>query len=160
MRVPTQDELDRWAAVASSSGNSAEGGRIVRLGAVDLITYDDGLDLRVLTPYAAIMDGREPESPDQPVMFERTSDGEIVFHLGGLTDLIQGISRDVTAPAEARQVAFELWVQITFGKQDTMLLPADTDTIEISLCDQDGRQCLSEALPPDVKVVLYSREDA
>jgi len=160
MRVPPQDELDRWAAIASSSGNSAEGGRIVRTGAVDLITYSDGLPLRLLTPHPAIMDGREPESPDQPAMFERTSDGEIVFQLGGLTDLIKGISQDPTAPAEARQIAYELLVQITFGKQDTILLPADTDTIEVSLCDDDGREWRSEALPPDSKIVLYSREDA
>ena len=61
---------------------------------------------------------------------------------------------DPTAPAEARQIAYELLVQITFGKQDTILLPAETDTIEVSLCDDDGRQRASEALPPDLKVVL------
>jgi hypothetical protein len=158
--MPTQAELDRWAAVASSSGNSAEGGRIVRTGAVDLITYHDELHLRILTPYPAIMDGREPESTGQPVMFERTSDGEIVLHLGGLTDLTTEMSTDPEAPAEARQIELELLVQIALGKDDTILLPADKDTIEISLCDQDGRQCLSEALPPDSQIVLQSREDA
>jgi hypothetical protein len=160
MRVPTQAELDRWAAVASSSGNSAEGGRIVRLGAVDLITYDDGMHLRLLTPYPAIMDVGKSESTEHPLMFERTPDGEIVLHLGGLTDVIKGISQDLTAPAKARQTAFELLVQITFGKQDTILLPAETDTIEVSLCDDEGRQWLSEALPPDSTIVVYSREDA
>lgn len=157
MRVPTQAELDRWAAVASSSGNSAEGGRIVRLGAVDLITYSDDLHLRLLTPYPAIMDGREPESTDQPVMFDRTSDGAIVFQLGGLTDLIRKMSQDRTAPAEARQVAYELMVQITLGKEDTILLPAETDTIEVSLCDDGGREWLSEALPPDANRALLAR---
>jgi hypothetical protein len=159
MRVPTQAEMDRWAAMAKSSGNSAEGGQIVRLGAVDL-TYCDGIHLRLLTAYPAIMDLGEPESTDEAVMFERTSDGEIVLHLGGLADLIKGISQNSTVPAEARQVAFELLAQITFGKQDTILVPADTDTIEVSLCDDEGRQWRSEALPPDLKIVLCSREDA
>jgi hypothetical protein len=64
------------------------------------------------------------------------------------------------APLTARHVVVELLVQITFGKQDTILLPAETDTIEIGICDDEGRQWLSEALPPDSTIVVYSREDA
>jgi hypothetical protein len=115
MRVPTQAELDRWAAVAKRSGNSAEGGRIVRFGAVDLVAYSDGLHLRLLTPYPALWDVRQPESPEQPAMFERTSDGEIVFQIGGLTDLIKKMSQDPTAPAG--RLRMNCWCKSRLGKR-------------------------------------------
>jgi hypothetical protein len=64
------------------------------------------------------------------------------------------------APLTAGHAAVERLAQIAFGKQDTIFLPAETDTIEVSLSDDEGREWRSEALPPDSKVVLYSREDA
>jgi hypothetical protein len=36
-----------------------ESGEIVRLGAVDLITYSDEMQLRLLTPYPAIWDAQK-----------------------------------------------------------------------------------------------------
>ena len=111
-------------------------------------------------PYPALWGVRKPESTEQPARFERTPDGEIVFHLGGLTDVIQALPRDLTAPAEARQIAFELFVQMTLGKSDTILLPADTDTIEISMGGDDGREWLSVALPPDLTIRIYLWDNA
>ncbi len=90
MRMPTEIELERWAQLARSSGNSAEGGRTFRLGGVDVVTFSDGLYLRLLTPLPALWYVNEPESIDQPAMFERTPEGEIVFHIGGLTDVFKG----------------------------------------------------------------------
>ncbi len=53
----------------------------------------------------------------------------------------------------------ELYVQITFGKSDTFLLPADTDTIQIRVTGEDGREWKSEALPPEFSIPVNLWED-
>jgi len=143
MRTPSIAEEERWAKLAEESGNLGEGGSIIRFGGTDIITYQDGLYVKVLTPLPAFMLGPDEQG------FERTGDGEIIIPLDGWIDMFESLREDATAPEETRAAARELCRAIQAGLHPPVLLPASTDVIEVVGLGDDGRECPCEAIPPE-----------
>jgi hypothetical protein len=82
-------------------------------------------------------------------MFERTPADEIVVPGRWWQLMFENVSADAAAPAEMRQMAATM---ATTTICSDVLLPADSDTVEIAVPDSQGNMTRYEALPPGTRM--------
>ena len=125
------------------------GGRFV-LGRFIVEDRDEnGLVLCVVTLIPAGLDAEKHQLKTPPVMFDRTPADEIVVPGRWWQLMFENVSADAAAPAEMRQMAAT--VAATTICSD-VLLPADSDTVEIAVPDSQGNMATFEALPPGTRM--------
>ena len=141
MRRVTPQEREHWRALAQHHGFGSAENRFV-LGRFVVVDRDEnGLVLCVVTPIPAGLDGekRQLETPAD----------EIVVPGRWWQLMFENVSEDVSAPAEMRQMAATM--AATTVCRD-VLLPADSDTVEIGVPDSQGHVATFEALPPGTRM--------
>jgi hypothetical protein len=149
MRRVTQQEGERWRALAQQHGFGSVEGRFV-LGRFIVEARDEhGLVLCVLTPIPASLDAENPQLNRPPVMFDRTPADEIVVPGRWWQVMFENVSEDAAAPAEMRQMAANIAAS-TICRD--ILLPADSDTVQIAIPDSQGNLATYEALPPETRM--------
>jgi len=145
MRRVTQQEGESWRALAQRHGFGSAEGRFV-LGRFIVEDRDENdLVLCVVTPIPAGLDAETPQLKALPVMFDRTPADEIVVPGRWWQLMFENVSADAAAPAEMRQMA------ATTICSD-VLLPPDSDTVEIGVADSQGNMTRYEALPPGTRM--------
>lgn len=157
MREVTPNEARAWTELAeeheaTDSHGSIATGRFVthRLG-------PDVLELELVTPLVSGEISEQLERKQPPVMFDRTTTGELVIPLGRwIRDAFERLAEDDETPDD---VAYSAHVAAHGGVNmpATVLLPADTDTIAFQLPDEDGEMITHEALPPGGRIRLTVR---
>ena len=110
---------------------------------------ENGLVLCVVTPIPAGLDARNPQPEARPVMFDRTRADEIVVPGRWWQVMLDNVSGDSAAPAEMRQMAATLAATTTCPD---VLLPAESDTVQIWVSDSRGHLATYEALPPGTRM--------
>src|ERR1700730_16692173 len=149
MRRVTQQEGESWRALAQQHGFGSAEGRFV-LGRFIVEDRDEnGLLLCVVTPIPAGLDAEKAQNETLPVMFKRTSADEIVVPGRWWQMMFENVSADAAAPAEMRQMAAT--IAATTICRD-VLLPADSDTVEIGIVDSQGTMGRHAALPPGARM--------
>ena len=149
MRRVTQQEGESWRALAQQHGFGSAEGRFV-LGRFIVEDRDEnGLLLCVVTPIPAGLDAEKAQNETLPVIFKRTPADEIVVPGRWWQMMFENVSADAAAPAEMRQMAAT--VAATTICRD-VLLPADSDTVEIGIVDSQGKMARYEALPPGTRM--------
>jgi len=145
MRRVTQQEGESWRALAQRHGFGSAEGRFV-LGRFIVEDRDENdLVLCVVTPIPAGLDAETPQLKALPVMFDRTPADEIVVPGRWWQLMFENVSADAAAPAEMRQMA------ATTICSD-VLLPPDSDTVEIGVADSQGNMTRYETLPPGTRM--------
>jgi hypothetical protein len=145
MRRVTQQEGKVGGAGATAWVGSAEGRFVGRFIVED---RDENGRRSVLSPILAGLDA-EGSDRDLPVMFNRTPADEIVVPGRWWQMMFENVSADAAAPAEMRQMAAT--IAATTICRD-VLLPADSDTVEIGIVDSQGKLVRYEALPPGTRM--------
>lgn len=149
MRRVTKQEGESWRALAQQHGFGSAEGRFV-LGRFIVEDRDEnGLLLCVVTPIPAGLDAEKAQIETLPVMFNRTPADEIVVPGRWWQVMFENVSADAAAPAEMRQMAAT--IAATTICRD-VLLPADSDTVEIGIVDSQGKVARYEALPPGTRM--------
>jgi hypothetical protein len=147
MRRVTQQEGESWRALAQQHGFGSAEGRFV-LGRFIVEGRDEnGLVLCAVTPIPASLDAEKPQLP--VVMFDRTPADEIVVPGRWWQLMFENVSADAAAPIEMRQMAATM-VATTICSD--VLLPPDSDTVEIGVADSQGNMTRYEALPPGTRL--------
>lgn len=82
-------------------------------------------------------------------MFDRTPADEIIVPGSWWRMMFEQVSEDTDAPAEMRRLASTMAATTVC---DDIVLPADSDTVEISAPDARGNPVRCEALPPGTRV--------
>ncbi len=151
MRKVTPQEVKEWVELAEAHGHTDAHGNVAP-GRFTVSQERPGeYVLTLVTPLPA-----PPRTPDlrrktPPIMFDRTPDGDIVLPLGRWLDfMFEEASRD--QPPEGRMLARAL-SRAAFTAGDA-ILPAETDTIEFVLPDEDGNPVVVEALPPGGHITI------
>jgi hypothetical protein len=149
MRKVTPQEGESWRALAQQHGFGSAEGRFV-LGRFIVEDRDEnGLLLCVVTPIPAGLDTEKAQIETLPVMFHRTPADEIVVPGRWWQMMFENVSADAAAPAEMRQMAATM-AATTICRD--VLLPADSDTVEIGIADSQGNMTRYEALPPGTRM--------
>ena len=149
MRRVTQQEGERWRTLAQQHGFGRAEGRFV-LGRFIVEDRDEnGLVLCVVTPIPAGLDAEKHQLKTRPVMFDRTPADEIVVPGRWWQLMFENVSADAAAPAEMRQMAATMAATTICSD---VLLPADSDTVEIAVPDSQGNMATYEALPPGTRM--------
>jgi hypothetical protein len=149
MQRVTQQEGESWLALAQQHGFGSAEGRFV-LGRFIVEDRDEnGLVLCVVTPIPAGLGAGKPQLKTRPVMFGRTPADEIVVPGRWWQLTFENVSADAAAPAEMRQMAATM---ATTTICSDVLLPPDSDTVEIAVPDSQGHMTRYEALPPGTRM--------
>ena len=149
MRNMTEREAETWLALAREHGFGSREDRFV-LGRFIVEDRDEnGLVLCVVTPIPAGVGAEKHQIKTPPVMFDRTPADEIVVPGRWWQLMFENVSADAAAPAEMRQMAATM-ASTTICSD--VLLPADSDTIEIVVPDSQGNMAAYEALPPGTRM--------
>jgi hypothetical protein len=82
-------------------------------------------------------------------MFDRTPADEIVVPGRWWQLMFENVSADAAAPVEMRQMAATMVATTICGD---VLLPPDSDTVEIGVADFQGNMTRYEALPPGTRL--------
>jgi hypothetical protein len=149
MRPVTPQEGESWRALAQRHGFGTAEGRFMLGRFVVEDRDEDGLVLCVVTPIPAGLDARDSQPEARPVMFGRTRADEIVVPGRWWQVMFDNVSGDSAAPAEMRQMAATLAATTTCRD---VLLPANSDTVQISVPDSQGHLATYEALPPGTRM--------
>lgn len=148
MRAVRQDEIENWNALAKRHGFGAAEGRFT-LGRFIVEHRDDsGFVLCAITPIPARLN--TAATPAGPVMFDRTPCGEIVVPGRWWHVMFEEVSADHAAPAAMRHMAARM--AATTACHD-VVLPADSDTVEIAIQDSRGHLTSYEAVPPGSRML-------
>jgi hypothetical protein len=153
MRNVTQEEAERWIALAEEHGFTNEAGDIA-LGRFNVESVDGhSITLRVLTPivageYTEGLDRKEP-----PIMFDRTPSGEIIIPGRWWQHLFEKVADEADLDEETSTAAAALARTSAFGDA---LLP-DVETISFVVPDESGNPVVHEALPPEGTIRLQLR---
>src|SRR6266446_3649458 len=137
MRKLTQQEGEIWRALAQQHGFGSAEGRFV-LGRFIVEDRDE-----------AGLDAEKAQIETLPVMFNRTPADEIVVPGRWWQMMFENVSADAAAPAEMRQMAATM-AATTICRD--VLLPSDSDTVEIGITDSEGNMTRYEALPPGTRM--------
>ncbi len=149
MRRMTEREAETWLALAREHGFGSSEGRFA-LGRFIVEGRDaDGLVLSVITPIPAGLHTQHVAAKTPPIMFDRTLAGEIIVPGSWWRLMFEQVTWDESAPAAMRQMAATIAATIVCHDA---LLPADTDTIEISAPNSEGKIVPHEALPPGTQI--------
>jgi hypothetical protein len=149
MRNVTEQEAENWLALAREHGFGSSEGRFA-LGRFIVEGRDaGGLVLSVITPIPAGLRRQSVQAKTPPIMFDRTSAGEIIVPGDWWRLMFEQVTQDERAPAAMRRMAATIAATIVCHDA---LLPADTDTIEISTPDLEGNVVPHEALPPGTQI--------
>ena len=149
MRRVTQQEGEGWRALAQQHGFGSAEGRFVLSPFIVEDRDEHGLVLCVVTPIPAGLDAEKHQLKTPPIMFDRTPADEIVVPGRWWQLMFENVSEDVSAPAEMRQMAATM--AATTVCRD-VLLPGDSDTVEIGVPDSRGHVATFEALPPGTRM--------
>lgn len=149
MRRVTQQEGETWRALAQRHGFGSAEGRFVLGRFIVEDRNEDDLVLRVVTPIPAGLDPETTRLKALPVMFDRTPADEIVVPGRWWQMMFENVSADAAAPAAMRQMAATM-AATTICRD--VLLPPDSDTVEIGVADSDGNMTRYEALPPGTRM--------
>jgi len=151
MRKPTQQETDQWIELARQHGFVVEQGKFT-LGQYTVEDVEGWeMTIRFITPLPAglFTENLEPKSP--PIRFDRTSEGQIIIPGRWWADLLERLSMADEFPPDVRHDAALASRMLNF---EDILLPANTDTIDILAPDSDGNLVSHEAIKPDTCVKL------
>lgn len=149
MRNMTEREAETWLALAREHGFGSSEGRFA-LGRFIVEGRDEGgLVLYVITPIPAGLHSQNVRAKTPPIMFDRTPGGEILVPGGWWQLMFEQVTQDENAPGAMREMAATIAATIVCNDA---LLPADTDTVEVSAPDWEGNVVPHEALPPGTQV--------
>jgi hypothetical protein len=111
---------------------------------------ENGLVLCVVTPIPAGLDAETPQLTARPVvLFDRTPADEVVVPGRWWQLMFENVSADAAAPVKMRQMAATM-VATTICSD--VLLPPDSDTVEIGVPDSQGNMTRYEGLPPGTRL--------
>ncbi len=152
MRKPTKEEVDAWLSMAREHG-VAGGERSFKLGRFVVEAAEEGtIHVKFVTPVpAGVYTERTLEPKAAPVLFERTSAGEIILPGRWWASMFEALSDSPEVPADQRQTALHASRHVQI---DDVYLPADTDTIEIMAPDHKGEMVPNEALKPGTRCTI------
>jgi hypothetical protein len=158
MRDVTQEEGERWTALAEQHGFTDEAGGIA-LGRFTVESIDEqSVLLRVITPIVAggYTDGLEKKEP--PILFDRTPNGQIIIPGRWWQHLFEKVSDDADLDEESSKAAAAFARTSAFGDA---LLPLDFETISFLVPDGSGNPVVHEALPPEgtIRVELHAKNE-
>ena len=150
MRSITKPEGETWRALAREHGFGSDEGRFA-LGRfiVEGRDGDGALVFCVVTPIPATLQAEAVRSAAEPVMFDRTPGDEIIVPGLWWRVMFEQVSEDAGAPAEMRRLATTMAATTVC---DDIVLPVDSDTVEISAPDARGHPVRCEALPPGTRM--------
>ena len=150
MRSITRPEAQTWRALARAHGFGSDEGRFA-LGRfiVEGRDGDGALVFCAVTPIPATLRAGAVRSPAAPVMFDRTPTDEIIVPGSWWRVMFEQVSEDTGAPAKVRRLARTMAATTVC---DDIVLPAGSDTVEISAPDARGNPVRCEALPPGTRV--------
>ena len=146
MREPTQQETDQWIELARQHGFVDEQDKF-ETGHYTTEDVEGGaIAIRFITPLPADIytENLEPKSP--PIRFCRTPEGQIIIPGRWWANALERLSMDDEYPTDVRQKALRVSRMVDF---EDILLPANTDTIEILAPDRNGNLVPHEAIKPD-----------
>ncbi len=153
MRKPTTEEAATWLSMAREHGFVGEEGTfklgrfLVEGSEEDAIIY---VQFVTPVPAARYAEGTlQPKAP--PVVFERTSAGEIILPGRWWASMFETLSGQPEAPPDQRQTALFASRHVRAGD---VYLPAETDTIEILAPDHKGDMVPHEALKPGTRCII------
>ncbi|MDA2916860.1 hypothetical protein MYX64_08490 [Nitrospinae bacterium AH_259_B05_G02_I21] len=155
MRRQTQQEVDQWMERARQHGlvddqGNWEVGRSIIEGIVEGSEGRE-VNIRIITPILATLRTENLELKSLPIRFDRTSDGQIIIPGRWWASSFEEMSLDDEHSPGVRQEAALASRKFNF---EDILLPADTDTIEVLVPDDDGNPVPYEALKPSTCVKL------
>jgi hypothetical protein len=152
MRPVTAQEAERWLSLAEEHGFTDDDGDIA-IGRFRVARADASMiTIRFITPIVAGLYTDDLHEKQPPVMFDRTASGEIIIPGRWWQHLFEQLSDDKQENDNVRAQAFRAahgCINVGDG-----YLPADTDTIEFRVPDEDGRLVVHEALPPGGTISL------
>jgi hypothetical protein len=154
MRAITPDEAQTWTELAQKhSATDAHGS----IAPGRFITHQVGqgvIELELVTPLVAGEISEQLKRKDPPIMFDRTATGELVIPIGRwLRDMFEYMAEDAATPDDVAEPA-RLAGHGGIDLPPTVLLPANTDTIEFVLPGESGEMVSHEALPPGGRITL------
>ncbi len=153
MRKPTKEEAAAWLSMAREHGfvgreGTFQLGRFVVEGSEEeAVIY-----VQFVTPVPAGIGTEgtlEPKAP--PVLFERTSAGEIILPGRWWASMFETLSSQPEVPPDQRQTALFASRHVQAGDA---YLPPETDTIEILAPDHKGYMVQHEALKPGTRCII------
>jgi hypothetical protein len=156
MRNMTEREAESWLALAREHGFGSTEGRFA-LGRFIVEGRDeDGLLLSVITPIPAGLHSQHVAAKTPPIMFDRTPAGEIIVPGGWWRLMFEQVTQDESMPTAMREMAATIAANTVCHDA---LLPADTDTIEVSAPDSEGNVVAHEALLPGTQIRIRLQVD-
>ena len=154
MRKVTQKEAEEWTTLAAEHGfvNDEGGIALGRFTIDEEESVDKRIVIRIVTPIIAPLythQGNKLKSP--PILFDRTTDGQIIIPGRWWADMFDRMSGDSKISEPIAEKAF-----LVSRKSEVpdMFLPPSTDTISFRAPDENGQVITFEALPPGGKIVL------
>jgi len=155
MRKITEQEADQWMALAQEHGLVNDDGEVA-LGRFQVEEAPNGqLRLTFLTPVVAGMYSEELRRKRPPIMFDRTPEGQIIIPGRWWQAMFEALAETEAAPDETRRLS-AVAARHVFVRN--ALLPPETDTIAMSVPDEDGAHVTHEALPPGTVLCVNLRK--
>ncbi len=159
MRRVTQEEANEWMSVARTYGFATEDGFALGRFILEEMGVEE-VCLQFVTPLAAGSYTEQLESKTPPIQFDRTPAGEIIIPGRWWAHMFELVSEAADVPEDLRRKSAVLSRRIHVGD---VLLPPTTETIRISVPDEEGEMVPTEALPPGtrarIRIQPSSEED-
>jgi len=153
MRRITQEEADEWMSLAREYGFVSEEGFALGRFIVEEMAGEE-VYLQFITPLAAGPYTEQLESKTPPIQFDRTPAGEIIIPGRWWAHMFELQSEAAHVPEDLRRKSANLSRRIHVSD---VLLPPTTDTIQISIPDEEGKMVPTEALPPGTRACMRIR---
>lgn len=156
MRLVTPEETEEWRALARQYGFVNEQGDFA-LGRFVFEKF--GLEragagrvyVRFITPVTAGLYTEDLQRRTPPILFDRTSEGQVIIPGRWWQSSFERFSEDPAAPADVRRQAARI---ARHGRFSDAVLPADVETIAILVPDEKGEPVPHEALPPGTRAII------
>lgn len=151
MRRVTDEEAERWEALAREHGFVNERGDLIP-GRFRIEKVMPGqLHITLLTPAPAERHTEDLQRKAPPILFDRMPSGEIVLPGRWSQYVLESLHTDPTLPPEIRAGAAVLSRR---GQFPNVILPPDVETVMFLIPDSTGKEIPYEALPPLTQIIL------
>ncbi len=159
MRQVTREEANECMSLARTYGFATEDGFALGRFILEEMGVEE-VCLQFVTPLAAGSYTEQLESKTPPIQFDRTPAGEIIIPGRWWAHMFELVSEAADVPEDLRRKSAVLSRRIHVGD---VLLPPTTETIRISVPDEEGKMVPTEALPPRtrarIRIQPSSEED-
>lgn len=151
MRRVTDEEAERWEALAREHGFVNERGDLIP-GRIRIDKVASGqLHITLLTPAPAEPRTEDLQAKPPPILFDRTPSGDIVLPGRWCQYVLEFLQADLTLAPEIRARAAFL---SRHGQFPNVILPPNVETVMFLMPDSTGKEIAYEALPPLTQIIL------